>query len=170
MLLRTIKAIGFVFLLAAPMAAGAQMLPAPSGDVVLEVSGKVTTTTDGKAAKFDMAQLEALGKTVIKTTTKWTQGQLTFEGVLMRDLLKRVGATGATEITAVALNDYKVKIPAADFDKFNVILAYRRDGQPMPVRDKGPLWIMYPFDDNPELKTDLYFARCAWQVKAIEVR
>jgi hypothetical protein len=76
----------------------------------------------------------------------------------MRDLLKKVGASG-TEITAVALNDYKVKIPIADFDKVNVILAYRRDGKAMPVRDKGPLWIMYPFDENPSLKTDLYFAR-----------
>lgn len=51
-----------------------------------------------------------------------------------------------------------MKIPIADFEKLNVILAYRRDGKAMPVRDKGPLWIMYPFDDNPAIKTDLYFA------------
>ncbi|MGE0726379.1 MAG: molybdopterin-dependent oxidoreductase, partial [Alphaproteobacteria bacterium] len=136
---------------------------------ILEVTGSIANTTDGKVAKFDRAGLEAMGKTVIKTSTKWTQGQSAFEGVLMRDLLKKVGANGK-EIVALALNDYKVTIPIADFEKFDVILAYRRDGKTMPIRDRGPLWIMYPFDDNPAIKTDLYFARCAWQLKAIEIR
>jgi len=170
MLLRCLtRWIGAVLLLALPIAVQAQTLPAPAGNPILELSGNVKNTTDGKVAKFDLAALEALGKKTIRTQTKWTEGTITFEGVLMRDLLKHVGASG-TEITAVALNDYKVKIPTADFDKFDVILAYRRDGRAMPVRDKGPLWIMYPFDDNPSLKTDLYFARCAWQLKAIEIR
>lgn len=163
------RAIGAILVMALPIATQAQSLPPPTGNPILEMSGNVTVTTDGKVARFDMAALEALGTTTVRTTTKWTEGPVTFEGVLMRDLLKKVGASG-TEITAVALNDYKVKIPIADFEKFNVILAYRRDGKTMPVRDKGPLWIMYPFDDNPSLKTDLYFARCAWQLKAIEVR
>jgi hypothetical protein len=170
MILRSLlKVVGAVVLMALPLAAQGQALPPPAGTTILEMSGNVTVTTDGKVAKFDLAALEALGTTTVRTSTKWTEGAVTFEGVLMRDLLKKVGASG-TEITAVALNDYKVKIPIADFDKFNVILAYRRDGKAMPVRDKGPLWIMYPFDENPSLKTDLYFARCAWQLKAIEVR
>ncbi|BBK30249.1 oxidoreductase [Allostella humosa] len=152
-----------------PPAAWAATLPPPAGTPILEMSGSIANTTDGTVAKFDLAGLEALGKTVVRTSTKWTDGPVTFEGVLMRDLLAKVGAKG-TEIVAVALNDYKVKIPIADFEKLNVILAYRRDGKAMPVRDKGPLWIMYPFDDNPAIKTDLYFARCAWQLKAIEVR
>ncbi len=169
MLRRLLSAVGIFFLIGLPAAVQAQSLPAPTGTPVLEMSGNITNTVDGKVARFDMAALEAIGKKVVRTSTKWTEGQITFEGVLMRDLLKTVGASG-TDIVAVALNDYKVKIPIADFEKFDVILAYRRDGRSMPVRDKGPLWIMYPFDDNPALKTDLYFARCAWQLKAIEVR
>lgn len=147
----------------------AQQIAAPTDAQLLEITGKISRTTDGKAARFDLAGLEKVGKVTIKTSTKWTQGQLSFEGVPMRDLLKTVGASGS-EIVAVAINDYKVTIPTADFDKYNVILAYRRDGAVMPVRDKGPLWIMYPFDDNPDLKTDLFYSRCAWQLKAIEVR
>ncbi|WP_374449784.1 molybdopterin-dependent oxidoreductase [Stella sp.] len=170
MMLRSLmRVVGAVLLLALPISARAETLPPPTGTTILELSGNIANTTDGKVAKFDKAALEALGTTTVRTSTKWTEGPVTFEGPLMRDLLKKVGASG-TEIVAVALNDYKVKIPIADFDKFNVILAHRRDGKAMPVRDKGPLWIMYPFDDNPSLKTDLYFARCAWQLKAIEVR
>lgn len=163
------RTVGLVLLITLPAAAGAQPLPPVAGDPILVVSGKIANTNAGDTARFDLAGLEKIGKTVVKTTTKWTEGEIAFEGVLMRDLLKAVGASG-TEIVAIALNDYKVKIPVSDFQSLNVILAYRRDGRTMPVRDKGPLWIMYPFADNPEIKTDMYFARCAWQVKAIEVR
>jgi hypothetical protein len=146
-------------------AAVAQPAATPAGPQLLEITGSV----EGKSVKFDLAGLEKIGRKTLKTSTKWTQGQIEFEGVPMADLLKAVGAKGA-EIVAVAINDYKVTIPIADFAKHNVVLAYRRDGQTMPVRDKGPLWIMYPFDENPDLKTDLYYSRCAWQLKAIEVR
>lgn len=170
MLSRLIRTIGFVLLIGlAPVSVSAQPLPPAPGDPILTVSGKIARTNAGETARFDLAGLEKIGKTVVKTTTKWTEGEIAFEGVLMRDLLKAVGATG-NEIVAVALNDYKVKIPVSDFKAYDVILAYRRDGRTMPVRDKGPLWIMYPFADRPELKTDMHFARCAWQVKAIEVR
>jgi hypothetical protein len=166
---RTVLLSAGMLALAPALVAHGQAIAPPTDAQLLEISGKITNTTNGKVARFDLAGLERLGKTVVKTTTKWTEGQIAFEGVPMRDLLKAVGATGS-EIVAVAINDYKVTIPTADFDKYNVILAYRRDGNVMPVRDKGPLWIMYPFDDHPEIKTDLYYSRCAWQLKAIEVR
>jgi hypothetical protein len=148
---------------------GAQTLPAPSSRPVLEVHGHIKNTNSATGAVFDIASLEAIGLTRIRTQTKWTQGVSVFEGVLLRDLLDHVGASG-TEIHAVALNDYKVTIPIADFRTYDVILAFRRDGAPMPVREKGPLWIMYPFDDVPLLRTDVFQTRSVWQLKAIEVR
>ncbi len=41
--------------------------------------------------------------------------------------------------------------------------------QPMSVRDKGPLFLVYPFDLNPELYNEKYFSRSVWQIKEIEV-
>jgi hypothetical protein len=35
------------------------------------------------------------------------------------------------------LNDYATEIPMSDFDRFGVLLALKRDGAYMPVRDKG---------------------------------
>ena len=43
------------------------------------------------------------------------------------------------------------------------------DGKPMSVRDKGPLFIVFPFDENPALRSELYYGRSAWQVKSITV-
>lgn len=149
--------------------AAAQQLAKPTGAPILSITGKIERTSDGKAALFDLASLEALGKTELATSTRWTEGVTKFEGVPMRTLLNAVGASG-TEIVAIALNDYKVTIPIEDFAKYDVIMATRRDGTPMSVRDKGPLWIMYPFDQVPALKNDLYYSRCAWQLKSLEVR
>ncbi len=56
-----------------------------------------------------------------------------------------------------------------DFAKFNVILAIKRNGEYMPVRDKGPLFIVYPYDSKSELKSQTYYGRSAWQLKRLEV-
>ena len=79
-----------------------------------------------------------------------------------------VGAKGTT-VTAIALNDYKVDIPMADFTQYNVILAMTVDDKPMSRREKGPLWIIYPRDDHPDLKTPEMDSRFLWQLKTLEV-
>jgi len=166
-LLRALAAI--VLLSASAATAGAADLPMPAGRVILEIAGKVANTNQPGVAAFDLAALEALPSRDVKTTTPWTEGETTFTGVRLRDLLEKVGASG-TEISAIALNDYKVTIPVEDAQKHDVIIAYQRDGKAMPVREKGPLWVMYPFSENPVLKNDLYYARCIWQLKRMEVR
>lgn len=150
-------------------AAYAASLPTPSERPVLTISGKISVTNKDNTAQFDRAMLEALGMVTIETTTPWYEGKVKFEGVPLDKLMKRVGASGE-RVIVVALNDYSTEIPMADFAKFNVILAIKRNGEYMPVRDKGPLFIIYPFDSNPDLQTQTYYARSAWQVARIDVR
>ncbi|MFQ1877342.1 hypothetical protein ACK36J_07910 [Aeromonas veronii] len=38
----------------------------------------------------------------------------------------------------------------------------------MTLRNKGPLWIIYPLSDHPELNKELYHSRMVWQLTAIE--
>ena len=38
----------------------------------------------------------------------------------------------------------------------------------MSVRDKGPLWVMYPFSDAPALKTETNYSRCIWQLNRLQ--
>ncbi|MFM8678436.1 MAG: molybdopterin-dependent oxidoreductase [Alphaproteobacteria bacterium] len=122
-----------------------------------------------RRARFDMAMLEAIGVARVRTTTAWTTGRQEFEGVPLKALLERVGAFG-DRIEAVALNDYKVEIPVSDFARWPVILAWRQNGELMRVRDKGPLWIVYPQDDFPALANKEMQGRWAWQLKEIRVR
>lgn len=147
----------------------AQTLPSPQGKPVLSISGKIRNFNAGDVAQFDRDMLESLGMESIETATPWYEGRTRFEGVSLDKLLKLVGAEGET-VTAVALNDYVTTIPIEDFRKFRVLLALKRDGVYMPVRDKGPLFIVYPYDSDPQLATQTYYARSAWQLAKLIIQ
>jgi hypothetical protein len=150
-------------------AAGAAPLPAPAEKPILTISGKISETNKDNTAQFDRAMLESLGMVTIETTTPWYNGPVKFEGVPLDKLMKQVGASG-DHVAVVALNDYSSEIPIEDFAKYNVVLALKRNGEYMPVRDKGPLFIIYPFDSKPELKSQTFYGRSVWQVAKIVVK
>ena len=64
----------------------------------------------------------------------------------------------------------RVDIPVEDAQRFDLIVARLLDDQPMAVRDKGPLFTIYPFDAREELRNAVYYSRSAWQLRTIEVR
>lgn len=161
--------LGLLLSAAVAPATYAQQLPAPQDRVILEVAGALTSANAGDRARFDLKMLEQVGVTKVTTSTPWTEGKPVFEGVLIRDLLRRVGGGGDT-VTPVAINDYKIDIPRAELEKYPVLLAYRMNGEPLRVRDKGPLWIIYPRDDFPELDTKPIQSRWVWQVKELRLR
>ncbi len=147
-----------------------QALEPPSERVILEVTGNISEFNgDAKSARFDRPMLEGLGFTEIVTETPWTDGSVRFEGVLVRDLLHAVGAKGMT-VTAVAINDYAVEIPISDFETYPVILALKMNGEFMSVRKKGPLWVIYPWGDEPDLRNEVYHSRAIWQLKLLTVK
>ena len=49
------------------------------------------------------------------------------------------------------------------------ILAYLNDGEEMPVRDKGPLWVVYPYDLNASYQSEVIYSRSIWQLDRIVV-
>jgi hypothetical protein len=144
-------------------------LPPPTGEPILTVEGNIqVTNADGKAL-FDRAMLEELGMSSIETTTPWYDKSMVFEGVLVDRIMKLVEAEG-TEVVAIALNDYRTTVPIKDFEEFEVILALKRDKEYMTVKDKGPLFIVYPYDSDPELKSQKYYARSVWQLSRLIVQ
>lgn len=143
-------------------------LSQPAGKVILTISGKIGVFNVGDTAKFDREMLEALDWTSFTTSTPWYDTPVTFSGVLMDKLMQRVNASGDA-VVAAALNDYETRIPMSDFAQFNVLLALKKNGEYMPVREKGPLFIVYPYDSSPELKSQKYYGRSAWQLARLVV-
>ncbi|MBL8339854.1 MAG: molybdopterin-dependent oxidoreductase [Rubrivivax sp.] len=163
-------------LLVAPWAATLAWVPAARGNptaaepaAVLTVHGRAFSSAERR--QLGMAALSALPQRHITTTTPWFSGPRRFTGPLLRDVLAASGAQvdGARVARCVALNDYKVEIPMEDLRRFDVIAAHQLDGRAMTVREKGPLFVMYPFDEQPALRSATYFARCIWQLRTIEL-
>ena len=155
--------------LTTPAALAAEPLPPPAGPVILLVSGAIEVTNSERGAEFDREMLEALGIAEIRTTTAWTDGVQQFEGVLLRSVLERVGAAGTT-ITGIALNDYRAPIPFEDAARYDVLLAGVMNGTALQVRDRGPLWIVYPRDTHSELQEPQYNDRWVWQLRELQVQ
>jgi hypothetical protein len=161
--------IGIAVALMALWSGGAAVaLEAPKGAVVLQVSGLIDAHNQGKVAALDLRALQALPQKSFTTQTPWDQKPVAFSGPLLRDVLELVKAKGQ-HIRAVALNDYRVKLPVSDALEHDVVVAWQMNGQAIPVRTKGPLFIVYPFDAKKELQHKTYYERSIWQLKALEV-
>lgn len=141
---------------------------APQAKVILRVTGQVTRADAEGQVAFDEAALDALPQHSFTTTAPWFKEKSTFTGPYLSDLLEAVGAKGTT-LTFRALNDYKVQVPVSDATQFRPILARKINNKTISVRDKGPLFLIYPFDSDPNLNTEVYFARSIWQIKSIHV-
>lgn len=144
-------------------------LDAPKERPILTLSGKIAVKNAGETARFDMKMIEALPQHSFTTSTPWFDKPVKFTGPLLSDVLAAVKASGTT-VSAVAINDYKVSIPVTDATKFKMILARQIDDKPIPVREKGPLFVVYPFDTSAELRTSTFYERSIWQLKALEVQ
>ena len=152
----------------AAVAWAADPLPAPTGKTILLVKGNIAVTNSPEGAEFDRDMLYALGMTTVQTTTAWTDGVQTFEGVLLSAVLDRVGATGTT-ITATAINEYVAPIPFEEAAAYGVLLASKMNGTEMTVRDRGPLWVVYPRDSHAILSEPRFNDRWVWQLRELKV-
>lgn len=159
----------FVVALAACFALPASALDAPTGKVLLTITGNLEQRNTSEGAAFDLAMLEKLPRRSFSTKTPWYPEPRKFTGVPLRDLLAAVGGKGKTA-KAMALNDYRVDIPLDDALRHDMLVAYLLDDKPMLVREKGPVVLMFPFDLRPELKSAINYSRAVWQLKVLELK
>ena len=135
----------------------------PEGPVILTVA-----QIGGETWTFDRAMLQSLGWTTITTVTSFTEGPQEFSGIPLAALIDATGATG-TVIEATALNDYRVELPFGHAGDHGVFLALDHNGQPMRVRDRGPVWIVYP-QDSLRPANDRFDTFMVWQLRNIVFR
>jgi hypothetical protein len=142
-------------------------MPAAAEDLLV-----IRNATDPAQAEVRLseADLQALPQVTIRTRTEFTDGVVEFVGPLARDAIAFIGAGAATTVHLVAANDYAIDIPFSDFTDYDVILAMQFNGERMTIRDKGPIWLMYPLDDHAKLQDPMYNNRMIWQLTYIELR
>lgn len=125
-------------------------------------------TTQSEPVTLELGDLDAMPQQSFTTSTIWTDGQVTFSGVPLKALLDSLDTTGST-VEMVALNDYKVSMPIAELEDTAPIIATRMDGKPMSVRDKGPYWVVFPYDEDPKYQTETIYSLSIWQLNRLKV-
>lgn len=120
------------------------------------------------ASAFNMTFLKALPQHSFVAQTPWYKKPVKFTGPLLRDVLAAAKVKG-TVIHAVALDEYRAQIPFSDAQQYDMILAHQMDGETLTTKNKGPLFIVYPYDSKPELQAIRFYERSLWQLKSLQV-
>lgn len=127
------------------------------------------TAKDGSLVKsLDGDALGAMKRQKIETTTPWTDGMTVFEGVVGDAFFEEI-APDATMITAVALDDYIIKIPVQVLREDGAIIADRMNGATMSAAEKGPYWIIFDFDDLPVERQSEFRNYSVWQLVEMQL-
>ena len=119
-------------------------------------------------AAFSMKFLKSLPQRTFVAQTPWYKDSVKFTGPLLRDVLAAAKIKGSV-IHATALDEYRTSIPFSDALDYDVILAHQMNGETLTAKNKGPLFIVYPYDSKPELQTVRFYERSIWQLKSLQV-
>ena len=130
----------------------------------------ILTVTDAAGVRYRLTRedLAALPQTAFTTTTVWTEGAQEFQGVTLLTLLDHLSAP-AGRLVLSAANGYRVERRMEELLPEAALLAYLRNGAPMSLRDKGPVWLIYDFDGDPKYRTEVIYANSIWQLDRIEI-
>lgn len=115
---------------------------------------------------FSLEDFRKYKKYNIETTTRWSNGEkIKYTGVRLIDIL------GKTEnfhfVYAYGFNNYVSVIPIEKIVKYNPIIAFMANEKIISVKEKGPLWIIFPYDKHPELQTHIAEAWYVWHLNKI---
>ena len=140
-------------------------------NALLTVSGRIGRVNNKTTNTYDFTESDflKLNQSSITTGTSWTPRSV-FVGPLLLDVMQAAGVTSGT-LTFKTLDDYSAPIPWEDLVRYGVILAHSQDGKRLNNKRWGPLWTIYPRDQNPvALKGPIAESRFIWQVNRIEVK
>ncbi len=123
----------------------------------------------GQKHQISRDQLLQLPQKEITTSLPWVDGKLVYSGVTLQTVLETMDLPIASQVTFVALNDYKIAVPKEDFYDYQPIIAIKQDGEFMSVRDKGPYWLIYPLSTRPDIDNTDFHAKMIWQIRDIHL-
>lgn len=102
--------------------------------------------------------------------TPWYKEPIKAKGISFKAVLEKAGVKPTDKLTMIAWDKYTTEVPASDAFSFNTMLATHINGQKLTLKDKGPLFHLYPFDDNKMLaEKQEYSNKSVWAIKEIRV-
>lgn len=134
-------------------------------------SPMLTLRVGDRVVELEREQIAALPQASLTTGTTLHPEPVLWEGPLLRDVLALldVPKDGVVPIRISSWDDYHVEFSSEDFQRWDVILAWRANGKSLSVEELGPLRIVYPLDQFAELRDQRFHYRWVWLLSTIEV-
>lgn len=128
----------------------------------------LTVRKDGDVvSELTQSDLAALPQHTILTKTPWHDQPTRFTGPSIDDILG-ADVDPSTDLFLTAVNDYVATGTVAFFRENGAILAIKENDAFLTIDNKGPVFIVFPFTDRPELSNQKHYSRCVWQLVEIE--
>jgi hypothetical protein len=139
-------------------------------DALLEIGGLVKPNTPRGSFVFGEQDFLKLKTVKLVTATAWTP-KSEFVGPELSTVLAAAGvAPNATEMRFYAIDAYEITIPISDITKYRPVMAHAQDGKRLEIPTRGPVFLVYPRDQYPELMAIKGQAQFVWMVCKIIVR
>lgn len=115
-----------------------------------------------------LSGLAALGEVELRADFPVGGEVQVWRGVRLTAVLRALGAPEGADVRLTALDGYQVDVPGAMILAHEPVLAYARDGLALDVGGLGPLILVWPRADDPELQ-DMTDDLWPWGVFAVTV-
>jgi hypothetical protein len=114
-------------------------------------------TATGKPVQLNWQQIFALANTHIKTTDANYAIQpnqvFDFRGIPVSRLLNEFGSqSNISDITFLSYDAYQVTVSLKDLLTYPIILAIAKNGKPINRDQGGPIYLVFPYTQYPQLK------------------
>ena len=119
---------------------------------------------------FTLSELQALTQSQITTAHPWSAQAQHYSGIDLTALLEKLFAKQQIKsLNLEGLNGFSVAFEWSKINTFAPVVAWQENGQLMSRRNKGPLWLILPFDQVPEVKQADFLHYMVWQLRTIRV-
>jgi len=114
-------------------------------------------TGTGNPVTLNWQQIQALATDHVKTTNPLNIANpgevIDFRGIQVSKLLHQFGVTNhVTDVTFVSFDSYYVTISLQDLLAYPIVLAIAKNGIPIKRDQGGPIYLVIPYTQYPELK------------------
>ncbi len=138
-------------------------------DPALTVSGTIALKNTDSGFAFTLEEVKALAATSYQVTDPWLGDKL-YEGVTISEVLKYVGVPSSAKKIFVICSDKKeFEVAYADIVQFPIMLAYNAKSRAIPASQGGPLKLVYPINDFPQVLKIYPAENWAWYVVGMRV-
>jgi len=124
-------------------------LVAPSGPVVLTVSGDISMPNVGDQTLVDQATLDSMPHVAIDAFEPFVNKTISFTGIPADRFLASLGIAPNTPLVFRALDNYETTYTRSQLAKEGAVVATHQDGNPIPVEEGGPIRLVFPRNDGP---------------------